>query len=294
MIAEIIDGKKIAGGIKKEVNAGVSRLKERGISPKLVAILVGEHPASATYVRMKKKACAEVGIQSEVIQLPVETPQNELKNTIQRLNADKTVHGILVQLPLPSPINTGEILQFVSPEKDVDGFHPLNVGKMILDGDGFLPCTAAGIRELLLRSGHAPDGKHVVVLGRSQIVGRPLAHLLSQKKKGANATVTLCHSQTHSISFFTRQADILVAAMGKPEFITGEMVKKGAVVIDVGVNRVADSSREKGYRLVGDVHFPSVTKVAGSITPVPGGVGPMTIVMLLKNTLRAAELSAAV
>lgn len=290
-MAQIIDGKTISNEIREELKTEIQELKANGIIPNLVFILVGNNPASAIYVRMKGKACEKVGIKSDTIRLPESTTQTELLTQIEKLKNDESVHGILVQLPLPKHINETDILTAIPVEKDVDGFHPINKGRLASGDDTFVPCTPAGIQEMLIRSGHSPENKHVVVLGRSQIVGMPMAQLLMHKKKGANATITVCHTGTKDISFFTKQADIIIAAMGRPEVLTGDMVREGCVVIDVGTNRVDAPETEKGYRLVGDVHFESVSKKAVAISPVPGGVGPMTITMVLKNTLKAAKMS---
>jgi len=293
LTAKIIDGKKIAAEIKSEVKAEADKLKaEKGIVPGLGFILVGDNPASHVYVKMKGKGCEEVGFYSVTLELPERTSEATLLTKIEELNKDERIHGILVQLPLPGHISEEKVVEAVDPEKDVDGFHPVNVGRLAIGKPRFRPCTPAGVQELLLRSGLDPAGKHVVIVGRSNIVGRPLAIMLSQKEAGANAVVTLCHTGARDLSYYTKQADILIAAMGKAEAITGGMVKPGAVVIDVGVNRVDDPTTRNGYRLVGDVHFESAAKVASAITPVPGGVGPMTIAMLLKNTLEAARFFA--
>ena len=261
---------------------------------KSATVLVGENPASQMYVGMKNKAAADLGINSRQITLAVDTSEDELLGVVAGLNADPGIHGILVQLPLPDHIDEGKVLEAIHPSKDVDGFHPINVGRLATDsGDFFAPCTPAGVIEMLTRSGHDPSGKNVVVVGRSNIVGRPLAALLLRKAVGGNATVTVCHSRTADLGSVTRGAEILIVAMGRPEMITAEMVAPGAVVIDVGTNRVDDPSRDKGYRVCGDVLFDDVTKVAGAISPVPGGVGPMTITMLLANTVKAASLRAA-
>jgi methylenetetrahydrofolate dehydrogenase (NADP+)/methenyltetrahydrofolate cyclohydrolase len=289
MPAQIINGRKISEEIKKEVKQKKEALfNETGIVPGLAFILVGDNPASQVYVNMKGKACEELGFYSVTIKLPAQTTEDELIEKIKALNNDSKIHGILVQLPLPAHIDEQKVLQAIDPIKDVDGFHPVNVGKLVIGLDTYLPCTPAGIQELLKRSDINPSGKHVVVVGRSNIVGKPIANILLQKRDWANATVTVCHTGTRDIAYFTRQADILIVAMGKPEFIGGDMIKPGAVVIDVGVNRIDDPNAEKGYRIVGDVHFESAFEVAGAITPVPGGVGPMTIAMLMKNTLQAA------
>lgn len=289
-MAEVIDGKRIAGEIREEVKAEVERLEREGVTPGLAVVLVGDNPASAVYVRMKAKACAEAGIYSRVIRLPGETGQAELEKTVDDLNGDPAIHGILVQLPLPEQIEERAIIWRISPAKDVDGFHPMNVGRMMIgDPDAFRPATPAGVIELLMRAGHDPSGKRVTIVGRSNIVGRPLAVLLSQKMRGGNATVTLAHSRTADLTAVMREADILVAAIGVAEFVKADGVKPGAVVIDVGVNRVDAADTEKGYRLVGDVAYDEVAEVAGAITPVPGGVGPMTIAMLLKNCIVATR-----
>jgi len=289
MPALIIDGSAIAEEIREELKKKIAELKSEGVTPGLAVVLVGEDPASQVYVRMKGKACEELGLYSETIRLPAEYKEEALLKLIDDLNANPKIHGILVQLPLPDHINETKVLNRISPEKDVDGFHPVNVGRMFIGDPGFLPCTPHGVQELLVRSGNSPEGKHVVVVGRSNIVGKPVAAILMQKKKGANATVTVCHSKTKDLPSVTRQGDIIIAAMGVPQFIKADMVKEGAVVIDVGVNRVDDPSAKRGYRLVGDVDFEAVKEKASAITPVPGGVGPMTIVMLIKNTVLSAE-----
>lgn len=288
-VAEIIDGKRIAEEVRAEVERDVAALRKKGTTPGLAVILVGDNPASAVYVRMKGRACEQVGIYSRTIRLSAETTQKELEGVLDEQNEDPDIHGILVQLPLPDQIEERDILYRVHPDKDVDGFHPVNVGRLTIgDPQAFCPATPAGIIELLLRSGIDPAGKRATVVGRSNIVGRPVATLLSQKRKGGNATVTLAHSRTADLFEITRESDILIAAMGRAESITAEAVKPGATVIDVGTNQVEDETREKGYRLVGDVKFDEVSEVAGAITPVPGGVGPMTIAMLLKNCVQAA------
>lgn len=290
MNARIIDGKKISAEIRAEIQKELEKIGKQGILPRLVAVLVGEDPASEVYVRMKHNACKKVGIDSETVRLPADTSQEALLKLVNKLNDDPKTHGILVQLPLPRQINENIVINTISVLKDVDCFHPYNVGKLVIGQPVFLPCTPAGIHELIIRGGVDPEGKHTVVIGRSNIVGKPIANMLLQKAKGANSTVTVCHTRTPDIAFHARQADILVVAAGRPEVITGDFVKPGAVVIDVGVNRVDDPDSEKGYRLVGDVHFESASKIASAITPVPGGVGPMTITFLLKNTLQAAQL----
>jgi methylenetetrahydrofolate dehydrogenase (NADP+)/methenyltetrahydrofolate cyclohydrolase len=289
-VAEVIDGKRVAAEIREEVKREVDQLKTQGVTPGLAVVLVGENPASTVYVRMKAKACEEAGIYSRVIRMSAETSQAELEKVVDELNADKAIHGMLVQLPLPDQIEERAIIWRIAPEKDVDGFHPMNVGRvMIGDPQAFRPATPAGVIELLMRGGFNPSGKRVTIVGRSNIVGRPLAVMLSQKMKGGNATVTLAHSRTPDLPAVLREGDILVAAIGVPEFVKADAVKPGAVVIDVGVNRVDDSSTEKGYRLVGDVAYEEVSELARAITPVPGGVGPMTIAMLLSNCIVAAK-----
>ncbi|MFO1450583.1 MAG: bifunctional methylenetetrahydrofolate dehydrogenase/methenyltetrahydrofolate cyclohydrolase FolD [Opitutaceae bacterium] len=286
---ELIDGNTIAASLIAELKAEVSSLPGR--KPCLALVRVGDDPASVSYVRKKEKTADEIGLVGRIILRPVGTTQQELEQLIDELNADEEVDGILVQSPLPKPLDELAIFRRVSPEKDVDGFHTLNLGKVAQEDDsGFVSCTPAGIMELLTRSGVDLKGKHVVVLGRSLIVGKPVALLALQKKTGANGTVTICHSATRDIGNLTRQADVLIAAIGKPEFVTGDMVKPGAVVIDVGINRVPDATKKTGYRLTGDVHFPSASERAGKITPVPGGVGPMTVAMLMKNTVKAYQL----
>jgi methylenetetrahydrofolate dehydrogenase (NADP+)/methenyltetrahydrofolate cyclohydrolase len=288
--ARLIDGVAIGDTMRAELAGEIATLKNRGTTPGLAAVLVGDNPASHTYVRMKGKACDDAGLHHETVQLPKETDESEVLTLIRRLNSDAKIHGILVQLPLPPHINSQRVLRSVDPRKDVDGFHPENVGKVAVgDPSGFRPATPYGVQQLLLRSGFDTQGRHVVVVGRSVIVGRPMASLLLQDGPGGNATVTVCHSRTRDIGSVTRQGDILIVAIGKPEFVRGTMVKPGAVVIDVGVNRVEDPTLPKGYRLVGDVNFEEARKVADAITPVPGGVGPMTITMLLHNTVQAAR-----
>lgn len=292
-MAKIIDGNKVADAIRVEIAADLASLKKRGIVPGLAVVLVGEDPASQVYVRMKRKECLELGMLSVDHTLPASTSEKKLLGLIGKLNADPRVHGILVQLPLPKQIDEGKVINAIAPEKDVDGFHPVNVGRMLAGEPGFLPCTPAGCQQLLMRYGHDPAGKHVVVLGRSNIVGKPMAAILMQKAAGANATVTICHSRTKNLAKYTREADILVAAMGAARFVKASMVKKGVVVIDVGTNRIEDKTKKSGFRLVGDVDFDAVSKKAKAITPVPGGVGPMTRVMLMKNTVEAAKRAAA-
>ena len=288
----LIDGRAIADQIHEETRRQIEALHKRGTPPGLVFVRVGEDAASRVYVGMKEKACARLGIQSTLHVLPEDTPEKELLQLINELNANPTVHGILVQAPLPSQINEATIFAAVSPNKDVDGFHPLNVGKLLLGDDtGFVPCTPAGIHELLVREGVPTSGAEVVVLGRGNIVGKPMAALLCQKNDRANATVTLCHSRTNDLGAHCRRADILIAAIGAPEFVKADMVKPGATVIDVGVNRINDESAPNGSRLVGDVDFAAVQPSAGKITPNPGGVGPMTIALLMRNTARAVALA---
>ncbi len=289
MAAQIIDGKRVAEEIRGELKAEIARLKERGVVPGLGVILVGDDPASKSYVTAKEKACEELGLFSDDNRLPAQTSQADLLALVRKMNADPRIHGILVQLPLPSHLNSAEVLLAIDPSKDVDGFHPVNVGKMVIGEKCFLPCTPHGVVQLLLRSGVKIDGAHVVVVGRSNIVGKPVANMLLQKSRSANATVTICHTGTKDIAHFTRQADVVIAAAGRPRTITADMIKPGAVVIDVGVNRVEDTSSKKGFRLVGDVDFEAVKEKAGLITPVPGGVGPMTITMLLYNTVESAR-----
>jgi methylenetetrahydrofolate dehydrogenase (NADP+) / methenyltetrahydrofolate cyclohydrolase len=290
MTAAIIDGKAIAEQIKAEVKRDAERLKrDRGIIPGLAFILVGDDSASQVYVRSKGKACEEMGFYSITEELPATIAQPELLALIRQFNNDPKIHGILVQLPLPKHIDEATIIEAIDYMKDVDGFHPVNVGRLVLGHECLRPCTPAGVQELLIRSGNDPSGKHVVVVGRSNIVGKPVMNILLQKQSGANAVVTIAHTGASDMSVYTKQADILIAAIGKPEAIRGDMLKHDCLVIDVGINRIPDSSTKSGTRLVGDVHFPSASRVAKAITPVPGGVGPMTIAMLMKNTLLAAE-----
>ena len=286
----LIDGRAIAAQIQSELAARVAALKARGIAPGLAFVRVGEDPASKVYVGRKEKACAELGIVSETHILAENTSEAELLALIAKLNSAKHLHGILVQAPLPKQIRESVIFSSVLPTKDVDGFHPVNVGKLMLgDESGFKPCTPAGVVELLVRSGVKTDGAEVVVLGRGNIVGKPMAAMLCQKGKSANSTVTICHSATRDIAAHCRRADIIVAALGVAEFLKADMVKPGAVIMDVGVNRVPDATSKTGTKLVGDVDFKNIQPIAGRITPNPGGVGPMTIAMLLQNTVRAAE-----
>ena len=292
MTANILDGKALAEEIRGEVSMGVAEMQQKhGITPGLAAVLVGDDPASAIYVRNKRRACDEVGMVSNTILLPADSTNEQVLAQVQALNNDPRFHGILVQLPLPVQVDERLIMESLDPSKDVDGLHPFNVGKLVQGRADFVPGTPAGIQQILLRSGHDPAGANVVVCGRSDIVGKPMAILLMQRADGANATVTICHTRTKNMADITRQADILVSAIGSPNVITADMVKEGAVVIDVGINRVDDDSRKSGYRLVGDVNFEEVSEKASAITPVPGGVGPMTIAMLLVNTLTATRLS---
>ncbi len=287
MSAKIIDGKEIAAQVRKEVAEKVAELKKNGITPCLAVILVGENPASVSYVTGKQKALAEVGMSDRSLHLPESTTEEELLKIISELNNDKSVHGILVQLPLPKHINEEKVILAISPEKDVDGFHPVNVGNLVIGKKSFLPCTPHGILVLLQKMNIETSGKHAVVIGRSNIVGKPVALLLARKE--TNCTVTVCHTGTKNMAEITRQADIIIAAAGKPHTLTKDMIKPGAVVIDVGVNRIPDATKKSGFRLIGDCDFEDLKECAGYITPVPGGVGPMTIAMLMQNTLEAAE-----
>ena len=288
MPAEIIDGRKIASEIQEELKQRVAKLKEEGITPGLVAILVGEDPASLSYLRGIARGCEAVGIYTETVKLPASITQVELERSIDKLNKDAKVHGIILQLPLPKHLDTLRAESAISPDKDVDGTNPVNTGKLLLGEETFFPSTPYGVQELLVRSGHSPEGKHVVICGRSNIVGKPLMGILVQKQKGANATVTVCHTGTKNLPGVTRQADILVAAMGKAKAITADMVKEGTIVIDVGVNQIQDLATGKP-KLVGDVDFEAVKEKAAAITPVPGGTGPVTTAMLMANTVKAAE-----
>lgn len=292
MTAKIIDGKEIAAAIRAELKAEVAKLKDEGIVPGLGVILVGQDPASESYVTAKERACEDIGIYSDDNRLPAETTQEELLALVDRMNKDPKINGILVQLPLPKHLDEMEVLLAINPEKDVDGFHPMNIGKMVAGEKAFLPCTPHGIIKLLQRSGTTIEGAEVVVVGRSNIVGKPVANMLIQKSPTGNATVTVCHTRTKNLAEHTRRADILIAAAGRPNTITADMVKEGVVVIDVGVNRVEDATKKRGYRLVGDVDFEAVKEKASMITPVPGGVGPMTITMLLYNTVESAKAAA--
>ncbi|MAQ12505.1 MAG: bifunctional methylenetetrahydrofolate dehydrogenase/methenyltetrahydrofolate cyclohydrolase FolD [Chloroflexota bacterium] len=292
MTAKILDGKALAEDIRAEVAASVTEIQlNHGVTPGLAAVLVGDDPASAIYVRNKRRACDEVGMVSDTILLAADSTTEKVLETVADLNKDPRFHGILIQLPLPPQIDELAIIESIDPDKDVDGLHPFNVGKLVQGRADFVPGTPAGIQQILMRNGHDPAGANVVICGRSDIVGKPMALLLMQRGDGANATVTVCHTRTKNMTEITRHADILVTAIGRPNAITADMVKEGAIVIDVGINRVDDASRKSGYRLDGDVDFAEVSKKASSITPVPGGVGPMTIAMLLVNTLTATRIS---
>ncbi len=290
MSAKIIDGNKVAEEMQAEMMAEVEKLKAKGVTPGLSVVLVGEDPASKVYVRNKARTCKKMGIRSKQYNLDATASEEEVLDRVHKLNADDSVHGILVQMPLPKQIDEGKVINAISPDKDVDGFHPVNVGKMVVGEPGFLPCTPHGVQQLLLRSGIDLAGKHVVVVGRSNIVGKPVANILLQKKERANATVTVCHTGTSDIGSHTREADIIIAAAGRPNTVTVDMVKDGVVVVDVGVNRVDDASSKRGYKLVGDVDFDAVKEKAAAISPVPGGVGPMTITMLMHNTITSARM----
>ncbi|MEC7842786.1 MAG: bifunctional methylenetetrahydrofolate dehydrogenase/methenyltetrahydrofolate cyclohydrolase FolD [Candidatus Latescibacterota bacterium] len=290
MTARILDGKELAADMRAEMKLEVARLKqEHDLVPCLAVVLVGDNPASVSYVKGKQKACKEVGLDSRELKFDADLSEAELLRVVVELNGDDEIDGILVQLSLPEGIDEDRILNAIDPDKDVDGLHPVNLGRLMRGEEGFLPCTPRGVQEILVRSGIEVEGRHVVVVGRSTLVGRPVANILTQKSAGANATVTICHTGTRDLVSFTRQADILIVAAGRPCMITAEMVKEGATVIDVGVEQVADPSRKRGYRLVGDVDFDGVREKAGAITPVPGGVGPMTITLLLSNTILAAK-----
>ena len=291
-MANILDGTALSKEIRSEVAASTLNLKTlHNLTPGLAAVLVGDDPASAVYVRNKGRACDEVGIFSEVFRLPKDTTQESVLDLVEDLNRDDRFHGILVQLPLPEQIDETTIIEHIAPSKDVDGIHPFNLGKLTQGIPEFIPGTPAGVQQLLVRNGYDPAGKHVVICGRSNIVGKPLATLLTQRSDGSNATVTVCHTRTNNITDFTKRADIVVAAIGRPKAITADMLKPGCIVIDVGINRVEDASRKSGYRLIGDVDYENILPICEAITPVPGGVGPMTIAMLLVNTVKAAEKS---
>jgi len=293
MTAEIISGTQVATDIRAELTEKTAKLKaDKGVTPGLVILRVGEDPASVSYVKGKEKACDEVGIYQETIVYPDDIDEKTVLDKLQELNEDPKYHGILVQLPLPKQIREDKVIDIIDPKKDVDGFHPVNVGKLLIGNPYFMPCTPHGIQQLLVRSGNDPAGKHVVICGRSNIVGKPILAILLQKKDGANATVTMVHTGTTDTASITKQADILIAAVGRPQVITADMVKEGVVVIDVGVNRIPDDSKKSGFRLVGDTDFEAIKEKAKAITPVPGGVGPMTITMLMWNTVNAAETAA--
>lgn len=292
MAAQIIDGKQVAADMRAELKTKVAKLKEQGIVPGLAVVLVGEDPASKSYVTAKERACEEIGIFSDDNRLPADTNQEDLMALVEKLNKDPKINGILVQLPLPKHLDESAVLLAIDPDKDVDGFHPMNVGKMVVGEKTFLPCTPHGVIQLLKRSGTKIEGAEVVVVGRSNIVGKPVANMLIQKNDMGNATVTVCHTRTKNLAEHCLRADIIIVAAGRPNMVTADMVKDGAVVIDVGVNRVEDATKKRGYRLVGDVDFEAVKEKASLITPVPGGVGPMTITMLLYNTVESAERAA--
>ena len=293
MPAKIIDGAAIADKVRADVAVAAAALAKRGIIPGLTVVLVGDDPASTVYVGAKEKACKEAGMHGETIRMPATTTQAELLAVVDRLNADPAIHGILVQSPLPKQIDAQTVIRRIAPHKDVDGFHPINVGKVLIgDKDAFAPCTPWGVQVLLEEMGVKTAGMDCVIVGRSNIVGKPMASLMVQSGAYADCTVTVCHSRTRDLKAHTKRADLLIAAIGKADFITGDMIKPGAVVMDVGINRVEDATKKAGFRLRGDVHFDSAKEVASMITPVPGGVGKMTIAMLLKNTVRAAEMSA--
>ena len=289
MAAQIIDGKQVAADMRAELKTEVAGLKEKGIVPGLAVVLVGEDPASKSYVTAKERACEEMGIYSDDNRLDADTSQKDLMALVEKLNNDPKINGILVQLPLPKGLDEAEVLLAIDPAKDVDGFHPMNVGKMVVGEKAFLPCTPHGVLQLLMRSGVKIEGAEVVIVGRSNIVGKPLANMLIQKNPTGNATVTVCHTRTKDLTYHTKRADIVIAAAGRPNTVTADMVKDGVVVIDVGVNRVEDATKKRGYRLVGDVDFEAIKEKASLITPVPGGVGPMTITMLLFNTVESAK-----
>lgn len=292
MAPRILDGKQTAKDMRAEMKAEIEKLKaEHNLVPGLAVVLIGEDPASMSYVKGKRKACDAAGIYSRELRFPEDYQEQDLLKLVDELNNDPQIHGILVQLPLPDHIDDNKVLIAIDPSKDVDGFHPVSVGKLMIGEDTFLPCTPHGIQQILLRNGIEIEGKHVVIVGRSNIVGKPVAMILLQKKEGANATVTVCHTRTKDIAHFTRQADIVIAAAGRPNTVTADMVSEGVVVVDVGVNRIEDASKKSGFRLVGDVDYDEVSKKASAITPVPGGVGPMTITLLLYNTIKSAKMA---
>lgn len=289
-MVKILSGKELAEKMRQEMKSEIDELKtHHNLVPGLAVVLVGDNPASLSYVKGKEKACAQVGILSREYKFDADYKEEQLLKLIRELNNDPLIHGILVQLPLPDHINEEKILYAIDPTKDVDGFHPVNIGKMMIGAPSFLPCTPHGIQQLLLRNNIEISGKHVVIVGRSNIVGKPLAMILVQKNPGANATVTMCHTRTKNMAEITKLADILVVAAGRPHTVNADMVKQGAVIIDVGVNRIEDKSKKRGYRLIGDVEFDEVSEKASAISPVPGGVGPMTITMLLHNTIQSAK-----
>ena len=294
MAAQIIDGKQVAADMRSELKQEVAQLKTKGVVPGLGVILVGDDPASRSYVTAKERACEDIGLHSDDNRLPEDTTQKDLLALVNKMNADPKINGILVQLPLPKHLDEDEVLLAIHPDKDVDGFHPVSVGRMVVGQKSFLSCTPHGVIQLLLRSGVKIEGANVVIVGRSNIVGKPLANMLIQKNDMGNATVTVCHTRTKDVARFTREADIVIAAAGWPNTVTADMVKDGAVVIDVGVNRVEDATKKSGYRLVGDVDFEAIKEKASFITPVPGGVGPMTITMLLYNTVESAKRAAGI
>ena len=294
-MVKILSGKELAEKMRQEMKSEIDELKtHHNLVPGLAVVLIGDNPASLSYVKGKEKACAQVGILSREYKFDADYKEEQLLKLIRELNNDPSIHGILVQLPLPDHINEEKILYAIDPTKDVDGFHPVNIGKMMIGAPSFLPCTPHGIQQLLLRNNIEISGKHVVIVGRSNIVGKPLAMILVQKNPGANATVTMCHTRTKNMAEITKLADILVVAAGRPHTVNAGMVKQGAVVIDVGVNRIEDKSKKRGYRLIGDVEFDEVSEKASAISPVPGGVGPMTITMLLHNTIQSAKNHAAI
>jgi len=292
MTAAIIDGKALAATMRGELKDKVAKLKQQGITPGLAVILVGDDPASRSYVSAKEKACEEIGVYSDDNRLPAETSETDLLALVEKCNKDPKIHGILVQLPLPDHVDENKVLLAIDPAKDVDGFHPVSVGKMVVGQKGFLPCTPHGVVQMLIRNGVKLEGAEVAIVGRSNIVGKPLANMLIQKSPTGNATVTVCHTRTKNLAEHVLRADVVIAAAGRPNTVTADMVKDGAVVIDVGVNRVDDDTKKRGYRLVGDVDFEAVKEKASMITPVPGGVGPMTITMLLYNTVESAANAA--
>ena len=292
MTAKVIDGVAMAAEIRAEVAEGVAEMKARhGVTPGIAVVLVGDDPASAVYVRNKNRAATEAGMMAGVYRLPAEATQDQVLAQVSEVNEDPRFHGMIVQLPLPDQVSEEAVIETIHPQKDVDGLHPENMGMLMAGMPRFVPGTPAGVQQMLIRSGYDPSGRHVVICGRSNIVGKPLANLLMQRLEGSNATVTVCHTRTRDLTGLTRQADVIVAAMGVPEFVTGDMVKDGVIAVDVGINRVDAPERRRGYKLVGDIHYESVAERAAAITPVPGGVGPMTIAMLLSNTLKAARRS---